>query len=534
MILGTNSMWGQPPRLSTNANGNTVLVGADGTRYPLQEHNIVSLPDVYASDVTRTITVPNPYQVGDLSIVHAKIVCAPSGFGGYKYWLTATPFNNGETQYENPCIWASNDLNNWSTPVTNPLIPVPGTGFNSDPSLTFSPDGATLYLIYRENPTGVHNIRVLHTTDGRSWSSPVTILTGTTAAVTDFGSPSLVWNKASLKWEVYSLNFEAADPNPFQRNISTSSDVYGGFGATTTLTVPVTSGLTGWHADFIRDESNTLFGVFTEIPYSPSTDSQKQFYLVSSVDGTLFTKHALSIPLRAYRPAIYTDEFGDVKMLASYVDRGESFYIADLITQSDYAVIQAKRENQLNGSQFSLVRDTFTRADSATTMGSTENGLTWEYHTADTAGILGNRAYNSAGNANVSVNTGSADGYIEMDIAQIGSGNTMLIIRNTGAANGGTYVLVGLVANTTTRIYYQVYTGFTLTTDANINQPIDMTGHKLGVRFEGENYTFYIDGCKIGEAVIPDHLTGTRHGLKLNGATPAIINSFLFLPLSAM
>lgn len=28
--MGTNSMWGQPPRLSTDANGNTVLVGADG------------------------------------------------------------------------------------------------------------------------------------------------------------------------------------------------------------------------------------------------------------------------------------------------------------------------------------------------------------------------------------------------------------------------------------------------------------------------------------------------------------------------
>ena len=36
--MGTNSMWGQPPRLSTDANGNTVLVGADGVpkdRLPL-------------------------------------------------------------------------------------------------------------------------------------------------------------------------------------------------------------------------------------------------------------------------------------------------------------------------------------------------------------------------------------------------------------------------------------------------------------------------------------------------------------------
>lgn len=509
-----------------NSKLDALINPVSGASYPISRKT-VTLPDVYASDVTRTITVPNPYRVGNLSVVHAKIVCAPSGFGGYKYWLTATPFNDGGTQYENPCVWASNDLVTWATPATNPIVPVPATGFNSDTSFVFSPDGRILYLIYREHPVNSTNIKVLHTTDGVSWSTPQTILSGLDATPQDLGSPSLVWNKVTSKWEVYTINLAATDPNPMHRAVSSTSDVYGAWGAPALIDVPYTASKTGWHCNFIRDADNILFGAFTETDLN-QTDREQRFFVVVSTNNVLFTKIALDVPVRAYLPSIFLDEFGDVKLLASYVTAGESFRVIDLISKSDYDAIRDKRSDQLNGLKFSIVRDSFNRANSATTMGNTDNGLAWFYSAANSAGISGNAAYNVATNTRALVTTSASDGYIEMDIEQVGTGGVAALIR----AVNGEYIRVGFNSDTDYRLYYDVYSAFASVSTANINQPLPPAGRKLGIRFEGPSFKFYLDGCLIGTATIPNYLTQTNHGMQMNGATPAKVASFLFVPLS--
>lgn len=59
--MGTNSMWGQPPRLSTDSNGNTVLVGADGTKMLTFDAN----GNIVANVALRKDTLANLLLVAD-------------------------------------------------------------------------------------------------------------------------------------------------------------------------------------------------------------------------------------------------------------------------------------------------------------------------------------------------------------------------------------------------------------------------------------------------------------------------------------
>jgi hypothetical protein len=79
------------------------------------------------------------------------------GFGGtyagYRYWMVADPLPGGLEKYENSCIFASNDGDNWVVPtgVTNPVISAPplGSGNNSDSNLTFDVSTDSLYIFSR-------------------------------------------------------------------------------------------------------------------------------------------------------------------------------------------------------------------------------------------------------------------------------------------------------------------------------------------------------------------------------------------------
>ena len=64
---------------------------------------------------------------GDTQATHPKAVAFNEKWNGYKYWITFTPYCNGDDRTENPHILASNDLINWEEPTgyTNPLDPEP-------------------------------------------------------------------------------------------------------------------------------------------------------------------------------------------------------------------------------------------------------------------------------------------------------------------------------------------------------------------------------------------------------------------------
>ncbi|HON36876.1 MAG TPA: hypothetical protein PLY52_11295 [Methanothrix sp.] len=96
-----------------------------------------------------------PTYDGSGQTVHPSVVYIEGGFAGYKYWMGITPYPNGNDDYENPSLLASNDGITWEVPsgITNPLATKPSL-HNCDPCLVWNPDTGKLYYYYVELTTG--------------------------------------------------------------------------------------------------------------------------------------------------------------------------------------------------------------------------------------------------------------------------------------------------------------------------------------------------------------------------------------------
>lgn len=74
---------------------------------------------------------------------HPKVVDMGKKWNGYRYWLSYTPYPNGNDKYENPTIVGSNDLINYSEIKFCEGIRddyKAGVRFNSDSELVYNPD----------------------------------------------------------------------------------------------------------------------------------------------------------------------------------------------------------------------------------------------------------------------------------------------------------------------------------------------------------------------------------------------------------
>lgn len=101
-------------------------------------------------------------------------------WGGYRYWMVLTPNQDGYSQYENPCLAASNDGVNWVVPngIENPLSGVkhePTGTHNCDTDLVYNPDSDELWVYYvweQDSPAGTpSNLRLIRVKeDGNSFA----------------------------------------------------------------------------------------------------------------------------------------------------------------------------------------------------------------------------------------------------------------------------------------------------------------------------------------------------------------------------
>ena len=120
--------------------------------------------------------IPVPASYPKQSQTHPSICFFPEKWHGYFYWLATTPYPDERVEYENPCIYRSNDPTVFSPINQNPILKHPGGGaYNSDPELFLFED--RLYCIVRENENShyLREIKLLNSIDGQDWSKPVTI-----------------------------------------------------------------------------------------------------------------------------------------------------------------------------------------------------------------------------------------------------------------------------------------------------------------------------------------------------------------------
>lgn len=153
------------------------------------------------------LNVEGPY--GDIQAYHPKVINFSKQWNGYKYWMSYTPYPNGDDSKENPCIAVSNDLINWEIPSANinPLdIPektIKGKIYNSDAHLVYNNDLDQLecYWRYTENDSSYLYRRI--TKDGKNWEKKELVVEAKEKNIEDYISPAIIYEKGIYKmWYV--------------------------------------------------------------------------------------------------------------------------------------------------------------------------------------------------------------------------------------------------------------------------------------------------------------------------------------------
>lgn len=142
---------------------------------------------------------------------HPKLLYFKNGFNGYKYWLSYTPYPNGQPATENPCIAVSNDLLNWTIPVglTNPIGKAPSnagmSNYNSDAHLVYN--GTALECWYREvTNANTETIKRITSTDGVNWSPSEVLAVESSSNVLKLISPCVIYKDNKYKIWVMTEN----------------------------------------------------------------------------------------------------------------------------------------------------------------------------------------------------------------------------------------------------------------------------------------------------------------------------------------
>lgn len=161
------------------------------------------------------LRIPSPYTGSsrDYQVTHPSVWTFPSAWNGYKYWLAVTPYPNASAQYENPCIFVSNDGVKWEVPpgVTNPLDE-PEAGCNSDPCLVYHEGTDTLELWWRNVSSGNQETLFRRVTqDGVTWTPKEEMLVAKEVGGTQLLSPSIIFEDGRYRmwvgrnWYIYHM-----------------------------------------------------------------------------------------------------------------------------------------------------------------------------------------------------------------------------------------------------------------------------------------------------------------------------------------
>lgn len=471
------------------------------------------------------ITVPNPYAPGQPNApVHPALLVFPSAWNGYTRWLAYTPYPGYNSQWENPCVAASNDGVTWDSPATNPIIPWPGgIMYNSDTHLFMSPDGtSTMYMVYRVRGDGSNRLYLTSTTDGKNWTAAVEILTGASGSV-DFASPSIFWDSSASKWVMISHNLDAAAPWPVQRRVSTDATLTNGWSAPTTVTMAPGSGRAWWHSYHCMLPDGRVIGIAQD--NNQTSGASGVLYLVESGDvgKTYVVRQAVwgANGNGKYRSCIYPV----VRDGRVYLDMILSDYTA--ITFS-YAKVSpgamAARNAALDFVSSAIASaaflpvnvawaDSCIRADSTTTASPATSGGSYTV-VSGTWGISSNRLYPVA-SGKLHITTPSADHEIYATFADMTTSvQQWLIVRGVDSANCYRVGVQSPTASGIQVVTWQNIVGGAVTTSGTVG--VMSRGQTLGLRAVGAMLECSVDGQVVASVVMTANYAGLLCGVQAN------------------
>lgn len=484
--------------------------------------------DLFRATNRRAISLPTPYAAIGSATTHPSVVFIPGGWNGWRFWMAYTPYPNADSKYENPCIAVSNDGDNWELPngATNPLIQKPSGGYNADTHLVMSPNYSKMYLIYRERLSAVsNNVRVIESSDGSSWSSPITIVSGN-YGTQDYASPSVWFDPSAGKWSMISHNLDSAG-YPMQFNQTSGSDIYSGWGVNQAITIAnPTGGRTFWHSGFNRMLDGRVIGLLQDI-VNAGAGAPGALFVGESLDGGLtFAVRKVYSDLGFYRPhfTLYENDSGEVGAHAWIARQDTAGYY---ISREDWKLGGVSKIFSDNSSFMSiyggypenyLFWDNFNRADGA--VGSPLVGAALTVDTG-TFSIVGNKLQSgSAGNNRALSSVGQAD-YVVETVFSAAAGVAIWIWFR--AVDTNNFYRLGVGAGLGNTLYINKFVGgtqsFLNAVSGPVYQSIINPGDKVRVVCRGRRFRIYVNDVFWQEVQDTSfYSTGVKIGVQATNA----------------
>lgn len=234
--------------------------------------------------------------LGNIQNTHPKVLYFKDSWNGYKYWMAYTPYPNGKTSAENPCIAVSNDMINWRVPagLTNPLEPQPAqTGsYNSDVHLVYREDTNTLEIWWRAMYGDGHREFCRRTTtNGVTWTETekLRVTSATGGYDREMFSPAIIFEDGKYKCWFIRRKDEKSEYVMYCESVG--DDAYN-WNKDVGLKIDWDENIRPWHIDVIHTDLGyemVINGYY--LPDGTNNDSDC-FYVLQREDGT-FTKPKL-------------------------------------------------------------------------------------------------------------------------------------------------------------------------------------------------------------------------------------------------
>lgn len=273
------------------------------------------------------LDIVSPY--GDNEAYHPKVINFKEKWNGYKYWMSYTPYPQGDDLKENPCIAVSNDLITWETPkglknpIDEPETKQKGKRYNSDSHIVYNDilNRMECYWRYVDNITNKVIIYRSYSLDGINWSPKEIAIMSNSRKKTDYVSPAIVFENGIYKmWYVdtkcelkYTTSLDGTKwDNPQQLELKYGEKVK------------------TWHIDVIN--TGKKYEMLVVAFKDWNSRNNMDLYYTSSTNGTDWEK--AEIIMKPTRNTEYWDNMGIYR--SSFIYEGGVYFVYYGATQTNY------------------------------------------------------------------------------------------------------------------------------------------------------------------------------------------------------
>lgn len=266
---------------------------------------------------------------GDNEAYHPKVLAFENGWNGYKYWMSYTPYPQGDDSKENPHIAVSNNLKSWKTiSVKNGgLDDISNDGikeqYNSDSHIVYNSDTNELECYWRF-VDDINNKAIIYrrkTSDGVNWTKKEITAYSDDRPKKDYVSPAIIYeNRLYKMWYVdkentvkYALSTDGVNWQDKQ-----------------TVEINYDENLKTWHLDVIHTENGYEMIIVAFDQWA--NHNKMNLYYTSSQDGINWNKAKTII-----KPAIKTNNWDNLGIYrSSFIYENNNYYVFYSGTDKEY------------------------------------------------------------------------------------------------------------------------------------------------------------------------------------------------------